>query len=180
MSRSRSQTISPCASSARWSTGRPAITPTVRPTMRCCRSTRWPARNGSSKRIRTFWKRMRSSTASTNSACCSTATPKTPIGTARNSRSRRRAASRPTRTRPACRSARRFSPAWSGRWRTRAPALSRPTNSISAAASKFRRPYLGPVIGEYTDWTPLKDRGVLFAEDLDTESPWQFKNVIVR
>lgn len=41
-------------------------------------------------------------------------------------------------------------------------------------------PYLGPVIGEYTDWTPLKDRGGLFAEDLDTDDPWQFKNVIVR
>lgn len=45
---------------------------------------------------------------------------------------------------------------------------------------EIQRPYLGPVIGEYTDWTPLKDRGVLFAEDLDTGSPWQFKNVIVR
>ena len=45
---------------------------------------------------------------------------------------------------------------------------------------EIQRPYLGPMIGEYTDWTPLKDRGVLFAEDLDTESPWQFKNVIVR
>ena len=45
---------------------------------------------------------------------------------------------------------------------------------------EIQSPYLGPVVGEYTDWTPLKDRGVLFAEDLDTESPWQFKNVIVR
>jgi homospermidine synthase len=41
-------------------------------------------------------------------------------------------------------------------------------------------PYLGPVIGTYTDWTPLKDRGVLFPEDLDLDDPWQFKNVIVR
>ncbi len=45
---------------------------------------------------------------------------------------------------------------------------------------EIQRPYLGPVIGEYTDWTPLKDRNVLFAEDLDMQSPWQFKNVIVR
>jgi homospermidine synthase len=57
---------------------------------------------------------------------------------------------------------------------------------VEADELDFRRcleiqsPYLGPVVGEYTDWTPLKDRGVLFAEDLDTESPWQFKNVIVR
>ena len=40
-------------------------------------------------------------------------------------------------------------------------------------------PYLGPVIGEYTDWSPLFDRGRLFPEDLDTNDPWQFKNVRV-
>jgi len=40
-------------------------------------------------------------------------------------------------------------------------------------------PYLGPVVGAYTDWTPLKDRGRLFAEDIDTSDPWQFKNVLV-
>lgn len=37
-------------------------------------------------------------------------------------------------------------------------------------------PYLGPVVGRYSDWTPLKDRGGLFPEDLDTSDPWQFKN----
>jgi homospermidine synthase len=41
------------------------------------------------------------------------------------------------------------------------------------------RPYLGPVVGKYTDWTPLYQRGELFAEDLDTEDPWQFKNIRV-
>jgi homospermidine synthase len=40
-------------------------------------------------------------------------------------------------------------------------------------------PYLGPVIGAYTDWTPLADRGRLFEEDLDRSDPWQFKNVLV-
>jgi homospermidine synthase len=40
-------------------------------------------------------------------------------------------------------------------------------------------PYLGTVVGEYTDWTPLYRRGELFAEDLDTSDPWQFKNVRV-
>jgi homospermidine synthase len=40
-------------------------------------------------------------------------------------------------------------------------------------------PYLGPVVGEYTDWSPLFDRGRLFAEDLDKSDPWQFKNVRV-
>ena len=37
-------------------------------------------------------------------------------------------------------------------------------------------PYLGPVVGKYGDWTPLKDRGTLFPEDLDKSDPWQFKN----
>ncbi len=40
-------------------------------------------------------------------------------------------------------------------------------------------PYLGPVVGEYTDWTPLTDRERLFPEDLDQNDPWQFKNVLV-
>jgi homospermidine synthase len=41
------------------------------------------------------------------------------------------------------------------------------------------RPYLGKVVGHYTDWTPLHQRAELFAEDLDTSDPWQFKNVRV-
>jgi homospermidine synthase len=40
-------------------------------------------------------------------------------------------------------------------------------------------PYLGPVVGEYTDWTPLHERERLFPEDLDKSDPWQFKNVRV-
>jgi homospermidine synthase len=41
------------------------------------------------------------------------------------------------------------------------------------------KPYLGPVVGAYSDWTPLTDRGRLFPEDVDTSDPWQFKNVLV-
>jgi homospermidine synthase len=41
------------------------------------------------------------------------------------------------------------------------------------------RPYLGPVVGAYTDWTPLDGRGALFPEDVDPADPWQFKNVRV-
>ena len=37
-------------------------------------------------------------------------------------------------------------------------------------------PYLGPVVGVYSDWTPLQDRETLFPEDLDRDDPWQFKN----
>ena len=41
------------------------------------------------------------------------------------------------------------------------------------------RPYLGPVVGAYTDWSPLDRRAVLFPEDLDPADPWQFKNILV-
>src|SRR5450631_1840293 len=41
------------------------------------------------------------------------------------------------------------------------------------------RPYLGTLVGQYTDWTPLYQRGELFSEDLDTADPWQFKNIRV-
>ena len=40
-------------------------------------------------------------------------------------------------------------------------------------------PYLGPVIGRYTDWTPLTGRSKLFPEDIDSSDPWQFKNIRV-
>jgi homospermidine synthase len=40
----------------------------------------------------------------------------------------------------------------------------------------LQMPYLGPVVGVYSDWTPLVDRGVLFSEDTDLEDPWQFSN----
>jgi homospermidine synthase len=40
-------------------------------------------------------------------------------------------------------------------------------------------PYLGPVGGFYSDWTPLVGRGHLFPEDVDTSDPWQFKNIRV-
>ena len=37
-------------------------------------------------------------------------------------------------------------------------------------------PYLGPVVGKYSDWTPLEGRGALFPENVDKADPWQFKN----
>ncbi len=40
--------------------------------------------------------------------------------------------------------------------------------------------YLGPVVGVYTDWTPLVGRPGLFPEDLDEKDPWQFRNILVR
>jgi homospermidine synthase len=44
---------------------------------------------------------------------------------------------------------------------------------------ELQRPYLGPVTGHYTDWTPLHGRNELFPEDVDHSDPWQFKNVLV-
>jgi homospermidine synthase len=40
-------------------------------------------------------------------------------------------------------------------------------------------PYLGEMVGKFTNWTPLEYRGVLFPEDVDRDDPWQFKNVRV-
>jgi homospermidine synthase len=57
---------------------------------------------------------------------------------------------------------------------------------VEADEMDFRRclavqtPYLGPVIGAYTDWTPLTDRPGFFPEDIDTSDPWQFRNILVR
>jgi len=37
-------------------------------------------------------------------------------------------------------------------------------------------PYLGLMIGKYTDWTPIAGRGELFPEEIDTSESWQFQN----
>lgn len=41
------------------------------------------------------------------------------------------------------------------------------------------KPYLGPVVGAYSEWTPLDNRAALFPEDIDPADPWQFKNILV-
>jgi homospermidine synthase len=41
---------------------------------------------------------------------------------------------------------------------------------------RLTRPYLGEVVGVYSEWTPLAGRSWLFTEDVDTRDPWQFKN----
>ena len=56
---------------------------------------------------------------------------------------------------------------------------------VEADEMDFRRclevqlPYLGPVIGTYTDWTPLTGRPGLFPEDIDKRDAWQFRNVLL-
>jgi len=57
---------------------------------------------------------------------------------------------------------------------------------VEADETDYRRclqvqlPYLGPVKGYYTDWTPLEGRPGLFPEDIDQKDPWQFRNILVR
>lgn len=38
-------------------------------------------------------------------------------------------------------------------------------------------PYLGQMIGEFTEWTPLDGRGKYFPEKLDVHNPWQLQNI---
>jgi len=40
-------------------------------------------------------------------------------------------------------------------------------------------PYLGDMVGVYSDWTPLDHRNILFPEAVDAEDPWQFHNILV-
>jgi homospermidine synthase len=51
-----------------------------------------------------------------------------------------------------------------------------PDEMDHARILEIARPYLGDLVGAYGDWTPLQGRSRLFAEDLDTADPWQFKN----
>jgi homospermidine synthase len=41
---------------------------------------------------------------------------------------------------------------------------------------EIARPYLGDMVGAYSDWTPLEGRRGLFPEAVDESDPWQFKN----
>ena len=44
------------------------------------------------------------------------------------------------------------------------------------AVLDMSEPYLGKLVGAYTDWTPLDGRGKLYPEDIDVSDPWQFRN----
>ncbi|MDQ2803570.1 MAG: saccharopine dehydrogenase NADP-binding domain-containing protein [Pseudomonadota bacterium] len=48
-----------------------------------------------------------------------------------------------------------------------------------ARALQVAAPYLGEIVGAYTDWTPLAGRETLFPEPLDRSDPWQFGNIRV-
>ena len=62
-------------------------------------------------------------------------------------------------------------------------AIENPTAGVVEADSldharilEVARPYLGEMVGAYSDWTPLEGREALFPEALDSSDPWQFKN----
>ena len=44
------------------------------------------------------------------------------------------------------------------------------------ALLKMSTPYLGKLVGAYTDWTPLAGRSSLYPDDIDASDPWQFRN----
>jgi homospermidine synthase len=46
---------------------------------------------------------------------------------------------------------------------------------------KIAQPYLGPLVGVRSDWTPLKGRSRMFPEPhLDFDDPWQFSNFLLQ
>ena len=44
------------------------------------------------------------------------------------------------------------------------------------ALLEMSTPYLGKLVGVYTDWTPLTGRNSLYPDDFDVSDPWQFRN----
>src|SRR3546814_19417422 len=48
-----------------------------------------------------------------------------------------------------------------------------------ASCLQVQRPYLGPMVGVYTDWTPLSKRSSFFPEETDPSHPWQIRNIHV-
>ena len=61
-------------------------------------------------------------------------------------------------------------------WSTIATSLPPASALDHARIMEIARPYLGTMVGEYSDWTPLEGRNVLFPEEVDSSDPWQFKN----
>ena len=127
------------------SIGRPATTPTTRADDAVLSLHEMFGRAGKPhRRTCTFSTSTRSSTASTSSACCSTATSKNAYwyGSQLSIEETREARAVPERHRPAgdLGGARA---AWSGRWKIRTPASSKPTRWISAAVSRCRSPISG-------------------------------------
>ncbi len=68
-------------------------------------------------------------------------------------------------------------------WATRNPrrGYCEPESLPHAEILAIAAPYLGPVTGVFSDWTPLANRSTMFPEPwLDHDDPWQFSNFQVR
>lgn len=67
-------------------------------------------------------------------------------------------------------------------WALRHPAagLVEPDDLDHATVMELATPYLGELVGVWSDWTPLQDRSALFPERKDLSDPWQFINILVR
>ncbi|MBE0474585.1 saccharopine dehydrogenase C-terminal domain-containing protein [Rhodoferax sp.] len=63
-------------------------------------------------------------------------------------------------------------------WALRQPqaGLVEPDDIDHEAVLAIAKPYLGELVGVYGNWSPLQNRGPLFAEELALDDPWQFKN----
>jgi homospermidine synthase len=63
-------------------------------------------------------------------------------------------------------------------WALRHPhaGLVEPDDLDHEAVLAVAKPYLGEMVGEWGDWTPLQGRSPLFPEDTDPQDPWQFLN----
>ena len=148
-------------------TGRPATTPIIRPTMPCCRCTRWPATAGSSSRRGTSSSEDEIVDGIDELGVLLYGHGKNAYwyGSQLSIEETRRIAPYQNATGLQVTSAVLAGVVW---------AIENPEAGIvEADEMDFRRcleiqtPYLGPVIGAYTDWTPLDDRGILFPEDVD-------------
>lgn len=66
-------------------------------------------------------------------------------------------------------------------WALRNPAAGvvEPDDLDHALVMEIAQPYLGEMLGVYSAWTPLRDRGWPFSEELDDDDPWQFSNMRV-
>ncbi len=66
-------------------------------------------------------------------------------------------------------------------WALRRPAegIVEPDEMEYEEVLEVASPYLGPMVGVYSDWTPLRGRRQLFEEVCDRADPWQFINFLV-
>ena len=179
-SRSRSPTSSRCARTAGRCIGRPAITPTIPATRRCCRCTRCSARPGRCRTKHHILDEDEIVDGIDELGVLLYGHAKNAYwyGSQLSIEETRRIAPYQNATGLQVTSAVLAGMVW---------ALENPKAGIVEADEiDFRRclevqtPYLGPVKGFYTDWTPLAGRPGFFPEDIDSSDPWQFRNVLVR